>query len=291
MPVAQVISIINLKGGVGKTTITVALAEFLAVEHQKRVLVIDLDPQTNSTVALIGEEEWERRNKNDQTLHTLFKDHIDDTCNFEMEKSIVRKSSNLRGGLVNLHVLPSSLDFVKIQDRLIHIWQTALIRPYDVLKNAVKNHLDDYDYVLIDCPPNLGIVTQNGLNISHWYLIPTIPDHLSTYGIPQIISSVKNFNRKKEDGDVKLLGVVASMYRSTVNRHNNTLRQLSLQVEKGELPRLFETRIPLASKASDAAYYDVDGINTLKQKYGYSTENLYASFQSLTEELISYAQN
>ncbi|MFC5452141.1 ParA family protein [Paenibacillus aestuarii] len=288
---AQVISIINLKGGVGKTTITVALAEFLAVEHQKRVLVIDLDPQTNSTVALIGEEEWERRNKNDQTLHTLFKDHIDDTCNFEMEKSIVRKSSNLRGGLVNLHVLPSSLDFVKIQDRLIHIWQTALIRPYDVLKNAVKNHLDDYDYVLIDCPPNLGIVTQNGLNISHWYLIPTIPDHLSTYGIPQIISSVKNFNRKKEDGDVKLLGVVASMYRSTVNRHNNTLRQLSLQVEKGELPRLFETRIPLASKASDAAYYDVDGINTLKQKYGYSTENLYASFQSLTEELISYAQN
>ncbi|MBP1966425.1 AAA family ATPase [Paenibacillus aceris] len=286
----QVISIINLKGGVGKTTITVAVAEFLAVEHQKRVLVIDLDPQTNSTVALIGEEEWAKRNQNSQTLHALFKDHIDDTYTFEMEKSIVRKASNLRGGLENLHVLPSSLDFVKIQDRLINIWQTALIRPYDVLKNAVKSHLDDYDYVLIDCPPNLGIVTQNGLNISHWYLIPTIPDHLSTYGIPQIISSVKNFNRKKEGGEVKLLGVVASLYRSSVNRHNNTLDRLAAKVQSGELPRLFETRVPLASKAADATYYDVNGINTLKQKYGNSTENLYGSFQSLTEELLTYVQ-
>ncbi|SDO56890.1 chromosome partitioning protein [Paenibacillus sp. yr247] len=287
---SNVISIINLKGGVGKTTITVALAEFLAVEHQKRVLVIDLDPQTNSTVALIGEEEWELRNQNSQTLHALFKDHIDDTYTFEIDKSIVRKASNLRGGLDNLHLLPSSLDFVKIQDRLINIWQTALIRPFDVLKNAVQNHLDNYDFVLIDCPPNLGIVTQNGLNISNWYLIPTIPDHLSTYGIPQIISSVKNFNRKKADGEVKLLGVVASMYRSTVNRHNATLRQLELQVQQGQLTRLFETKVPLASRAADATYYEVDGINTLKQKYGNAGDHLYASFQSLAEEFLTYVK-
>lgn len=287
---SKVISIINLKGGVGKTTITVALAEFLAIEHNKRVLVIDLDPQTNSTVALIGEDEWTKRNQNGQTLHALFKDHIDDTYTFEIEKSIVRKTSNLQGGLETIHLLPSSLDFVKIQDRLIHIWQTALIRPFDVLKNAVKNHLDNYDIVLIDCPPNLGIVTQNGLNISDWYLIPTIPDHLSTYGIPQIISSVKNFNRKKADGEVKLLGVIASMYRSGVNRHNTTLRRLESQVQQGQLTRLFETRIPLASKAADATYYDAEGINTLKQKYGNAGDNLYQSFQSLAEELQTYVQ-
>ncbi|TVY08651.1 ParA family protein [Paenibacillus cremeus] len=287
---STVISIINLKGGVGKTTITVALAEFLAVEHHKRVLVIDLDPQTNSTVALIGEDEWKRRNEGGQTLYALFKDHIDDTYTFEMDKSIVRRTSNLFGGLDNLHLLPSSLDFVKIQDRLIYIWQTALIRPFDVLKNAVKNHLDDYDYVLIDCPPNLGIVTQNGLNISDWYLIPAIPDHLSTYGIPQIISSVKNFNRKKSSGEVQLLGVVASMYRSNVSRHNTTLRSLKMQAEQGELTRLFETKVPLASKAADAAEY-AEGVNTLKQKYGNSGNSLYEAFQSLAEELITYVQD
>jgi chromosome partitioning protein len=287
---SKVISIINLKGGVGKTTITVALAEFLAVEHLQRVLVIDLDPQTNSTVALIGEEEWERRNREGQTLCALFKDHLDDTYTFDIEKSMVTCSSNLHGGLYSLHVLPSSLDFVKIQDRLPQIWQTSLIRPIDVLRNTVKSHLDRYDYVLIDCPPNLGIVTQNGLNISDWYVIPTIPDHISTYGIPQITASVRNFNRKKSEGEVKLLGVIASMYRSNVKRHQTTLDHLSSLVQKGDITRLFETKIPLASKAADSTFFEAEGIKTIKQKYGNSGTDLYDSFQSLVKELRSYVE-
>ena len=97
------------------------------------------DPQTNATVALIGEKEWEKRNKAGLTLYSLFKDHIDDTATFDLNQSIVKKSSNLHGGLDKLHVLPSSLDFVQIQDKLINIGQTALIRPIDVLKNAVKD--------------------------------------------------------------------------------------------------------------------------------------------------------
>jgi chromosome partitioning protein len=74
-----VVSVINLKGGVGKTTITVALAEFLVIEHGFKVLVIDLDPQTNSTVALIGEDEWKKRNESGRTLYHLFKDKLDET--------------------------------------------------------------------------------------------------------------------------------------------------------------------------------------------------------------------
>lgn len=284
-----VVSIINLKGGVGKTTITVALAEFLAIEHHKRVLVIDLDPQTNSTVALIGEDEWKSRNERGQTLCALFKDHMDDTYTFDMERSIVRKTSNLHGGLDNLHLLPSSLDLVKIQDRLITIWQTALTRPIDVLRNAVRDRLESYDYVLIDCPPNLGIVTQNGLNISDRCLIPTVPDHLSTYGIPQIMESIKNFNRKKAEGEVKLMGIVASMYRSNVNLHKATLHKLRVASEKGELPLVFETAIPLASRAADAAQFHTDGVNTLKQKYGGSGSELYEAFQSLAKEFVAHA--
>jgi chromosome partitioning protein len=179
----KVVSIINLKGGVGKTTITVAIAEFLVSEYNKNVLVIDLDPQTNATVSLIGEEQWEMRNEDGRTLYQLFKDQIDDTCLFDLENSIVSNCSNLYGGLPNLHLLPSSLDFVQLQDRLINIGHTALIQPIDVLKKYVKEYIARYDVVLIDCPPNLGIVTQNGLNISDYYLIPSIPDHLSTYGI------------------------------------------------------------------------------------------------------------
>jgi chromosome partitioning protein len=285
--VSKVISVINLKGGVGKTTITVALAEFLAIEKHLHVLVIDLDPQTNSTVSLIGEDEWERKNKACQTLYHLFKDHIDDTCDFELESSVIRKCSNLNCGLTNLHLLPSSLDFVQIQDRLINIGQTALIRPIDVLKRSVENYIKNYDVVLIDCPPNLGIVTQNGLNISDYYLIPTIPDHLSTYGIPQIISSVNHFNRRTES-NVIALGIIASMYRSAVTRHNTTLQKLQSKADAGDLPKLFETRIPLASKAADATLFEAEGINTIKQKYGWSGSNLYESFSQLTEEFCQY---
>jgi chromosome partitioning protein len=284
---SKVISIINLKGGVGKTTITVALAEFLVIEQHLKVLVIDLDPQTNSTVSLIGEGEWERRNNSGLTLYHLFKDQIEDTCYFELENSVVKSCSNLEGGLDNLHLIPSSLDFIQIQDRLINIGQTALIRPIDVLKKSVETYIQDYDVVLIDCPPNLGIVTQNGLNISDYYLIPTIPDHLSTYGIPQIISSVKSFNRKT-NSDVNALGIVASMYRSGVNSHNITLKKLQTKASAGELPRIFETKIPLASKTADATHYEVEEINTLRQKYGWSGSNSFDAFSKLAEEFYSY---
>ena len=74
---AKVISTINLKGGVGKTQMTVALAEFLAMEHNKRVLLIDLDPQTNATVSLIDENVWFTKDQNGETLLQLFKDKLE----------------------------------------------------------------------------------------------------------------------------------------------------------------------------------------------------------------------
>lgn len=284
---SKVVSVINLKGGVGKTTITVALAEFLATEHALNVLVIDLDPQTNATVSLIGEDQWEKRNIEKRTLYHLFKDQIDDTVNFSLEDSVVTSCSNLYGGLSNLHLIPSSLDFVQIQDRLINIGQTSLIRPIDVLKRAVENYIQEYDIVLVDCPPNLGIVTQNGLNISDYYLIPTIPDHLSTYGIPQIITSVNNFSRKTGK-NIEALGIVPTMYRANVTRHDTTLRKLQSKASSGALPRVFETKIPLVSKAADATDFDANGINTLKQKYGWAGSNSFQAFSELTEEFCKY---
>ena len=92
---AYVTSIINLKGGVGKTTITLALAHFLALEHRKRVLVIDLDPQTNATVCLIPEMEWKKRDETGRTLYQLFWDQLKGTHMFSAEESIVRRVSNV----------------------------------------------------------------------------------------------------------------------------------------------------------------------------------------------------
>src|SRR6056297_2756975 len=104
------ISIINLKGGVGKTTLTTAMAEFIALQHQLKVLVMDLDPQTNATVSLMDEYEWKRRNIKGQTVLQIFKDSLTNQREFSPEASIVRSVSNIRGGITGLDLLPSSLD-------------------------------------------------------------------------------------------------------------------------------------------------------------------------------------
>lgn len=286
----KVVSIINLKGGVGKTTLTVGLAEFLAVEHGKKVLVIDTDPQTNASIALVGEDQWRECNNKGQTLYQLFKDHLDDTCIFKLSDSIITKTSNLEGGLTRLHLLPSSLDFIQIQDKLINIGHISYIKPIDVLKDALENRLDEYDVVLIDCPPNLGLVTQNALNISKYFLIPVIPDFMSTYGVPQIIEVVRNFSRKTGH-TVFPLGIIISMYRANVSRHNDTIARLENMGKKDPyFPRLFATRIPLGSKISDATDHEAMEINTLRQKYGWSGTGSFEAFAAITEEFIKYVQ-
>src|SRR5215472_1218207 len=88
---AVVTSIINLKGGVGKTTITIALAHYLAGEHAKRVLVIDLDPQTNATIAMVNERRWRERDQSGQTLYQLFKDQLDGTQVFSAQESVMTR--------------------------------------------------------------------------------------------------------------------------------------------------------------------------------------------------------
>lgn len=287
---SKVVSIINLKGGVGKTTLTVGLAEFLAVEHNKKVLVIDTDPQTNATIALIGENRWKECNNQGQTLYHLFKDHLDDTCVFDLGQSIVTKTSNLKGGLDNLHLLPSSLDFISIQDYLINIGRTSYIKPIDVLKDALEERLNNYDIVLIDCPPNLGLVTQNALNISQYFLIPVVPDFMSTYGVPQILDVVSNFSRKTRH-TVMPLGIVISMYRSNAPRHNDTIRRLNqLTMEDPYFPRLFANNIPLGAKISDSTDYEASEINTLRQKYGWSGSTSFEAFAALAEEFIRYVK-
>ena len=115
---AYIISIINLKGGVGKTTTTVALAETLAVEHDKRVLVIDLDPQTNATTMLIGEERWRELNEQGRTLATLFIDALNPrTKSFDLQRTLQRGVSDVQGA-ETIDLLPSSLDLIDVQDYL-----------------------------------------------------------------------------------------------------------------------------------------------------------------------------
>jgi chromosome partitioning protein len=134
---AVVVSIINLKGGVAKTTSTVQIAECLSSQFSKKVLVIDLDPQTNATISLIPEETWEDLDDAGKTLFQLFSDKLERTSIFQLEDALQKGVSNL--DIPRLHLLPSSIRFIDIQDRIAEIPAKTgfALNPMELLKNAV----------------------------------------------------------------------------------------------------------------------------------------------------------
>lgn len=285
VPMANVIATINLKGGVGKTTTTVAVGEILAAEFRKRVLIIDLDPQTNATVMLIGEERWLELNNHEHTLARLFKDALEEDESerkFDLDETVQRGVSNVRA-VRTLDLLPSSLDLIDVQDRLGSMSSGRFHSdvPTDILRRATRRIIDDYDYVLIDCPPNLGIITLNGLRIASGYIMPTISDVLSTYGIPQIMIRVATF-AKAIGESIDPLGVAICKYDVRSRVHRNTLRRL----KAGDDAEVFKTTIPQRTEiAASAEFIDT---STLRQKYGYQGE--FDSYRSLTEEIMEAAE-
>lgn len=278
---ATIISTINLKGGVGKSTTTVAMAEFLSAELGFKVLVIDLDPQTNATVMLIGEAKWEELNKKGATLAQLFKDSLLEDpgkAKFDLDEALVQRASNV-DAVRTVDLLPSSIDLIDVQDRLASMpsGQFFANMPTEVLRRATKSIIDNYDYVLIDCPPNLGLITLNGLRISDGYIIPTIPDVLSTYGIPQIVTRVAKFAKTITE-NIEPFGIVVSKYREQSTVHRNTLARL----RSAGSPHVFDTVIKENDQIAGSAEFK--SVSTLRQKYGYQGQ--YNAYLALANELV-----
>ncbi|MGW1059021.1 AAA family ATPase [Micromonospora rubida] len=279
----HVIATINLKGGVGKTTTTAALAEILSAEFKKKVLAIDLDPQTNLTTMLIGDEKWGQLNQKGRTLATLFEDALrpeGEPKKFDLDATLQRGVSPVRD-VRTLDLLPSSLDLIKVQDRLGTMSSGLYYsnNPTDLLRRATNRLIGNYDYVLIDCPPNLGIVTLNGLRIADGYIIPSIPDNLSTYGIPQIQSHVSDFAENLGQ-DIVELGIVITKYRAASTVHDNTVYRLC---NDENLPQVFETMIPEANKIAEAGEHVPTG--TVRQRWGYAGQ--FDALRDLTVEVMS----
>lgn len=275
----RIFATINLKGGVGKTTTTVALADVLSGEFQKKVLVIDLDPQTNATIMLIGEDRWRELDDKGHTLAHLFKNALDpETCHFDIDATLQKKITGV-GAARSIDLLPSSIQLIDVQDRLVSVppGEFYAMSPIEILWRKVKHLLNDYDFVIVDCPPNLGIITLNGLRISGSYIIPTIPDVLSTYGIPQIVSRVQSFSRAIVE-PINPMGIVITKYQANSTVHRNTVDRLM-----NKTPPLFDTIIPQSNQFAAAAEHA--DRSTIRQKWGYG--DLTGKFISLTEEVMN----
>lgn len=279
-PLAIVIPIINLKGGVAKTTTSVGLAEMLTCEFKKKVLFIDLDPQTNATTMLIGEHRWKELNDKGYTLARLFENAIHpEEIHFDLNRTLQRNVSNILA-CQNLDLIPSSLDLINIQDDLTRIRRGKFYsnNPYDILRKAIQSIMNEYEYIIIDCPPNLGVITLNGLRIANGYIIPTIPDVLSTYGIPQIINRVNDF-AWEIGNQIDSLGIVITKYRESSNIHKTNLTKLRKEIDAPLFRAIFKDNNQMASAADFTMEYA-----TFRQKWGYGGQ--FDAFYTLAVEII-----
>jgi chromosome partitioning protein len=193
--VAKTISFINYKGGVGKTTTTYHVACCLAEQHGKRVLLVDIDPQTNLTFLCAPVEEWKKFKARAGTIASIYRRFQDkkalDTKRFIWPTPI--KVGRTR--IANLDLIPCDVDLLGEDlggGSLAGTFPTMealrrqakeFLRERQFLKKALADVAMKYDYILIDCPPNLYLMTQNAIVASDAYVITAIPDHLSTIGL------------------------------------------------------------------------------------------------------------
>lgn len=283
---AVVTSVINLKGGVGKTTLTIALAHYLAAEHNRRVLVIDLDPQTNATIALVTERRWRERDQGGQTLFQLFKDQLDVSHLFSPQEAILPRVSNVGGGIPGLDLLPSSIRLHRIQDKITKITDLESFRSPTVyaLREAMRDLLPHYDHVLIDCPPNLGIITLNGIAISRYFLIPVVPDILSTLGVPLVLDRMADFALRAQH-EIFGLGIVVSRFRASSRLHKQTVLSMRRDAIPGIHPPIFNSIITEDVGIAEAADVE-ERVVSLRDKFG--GNGPHKQFSALADEYLRY---
>ena len=186
---ATVVSFINFKGGVGKTTLCVEIGAALASDRYKeRVLLVDLDPQTNATLSLMNEDSWVEHSKSHGTLREFF-DACFDKQDFPLH-GIVVSSPVPHPQLKNLDLIPSHIELFGMDLRLATKFGHDNLQAKLFLKKALLPLQSEYTYILIDCPPNLYLATQNGLFASDNYVIVALPEYLSTLGVAHIQRSV-----------------------------------------------------------------------------------------------------
>jgi chromosome partitioning protein len=195
MPRAKTVSFINYKGGVAKTTTTYHVGCSLAQHCGKKVLLVNIDPQTNLTFLCAAVEKWQDFKKKKGTIATMYQRYLErkaiDTKNF-IWKAPVSSGTNRIG---SLDLIPCDIDLLG-EDlgggqitgsfpslELLKRQAGEYLRDRMFMRRALKEVEDEYDYVLIDCPPNLYLMTQNALAASKWYVVTAIPDHLSTIGL------------------------------------------------------------------------------------------------------------
>jgi len=221
---ASIISVVNQKGGVGKTTTSINLASFLS-ENEKKVLLVDLDPQANATSGI-----GIRQDKIGKNIYHLLIEE-DEICNVLYPTAFP-----------NLHLIPAGQDLTGAEIEMV-----GMVSRETILKDRLKYLKEFYDFIIIDCPPSLGLLTLNGLVAADRAIIPVQCEYFALEGIAGLVNTVTKV-KETLNPQLEIAGIVLTMYdgRTVLNRQvaDNTRAYFEKLV--------FETVIPRSIRLSEA---------------------------------------
>ncbi len=223
---SKVISVANQKGGVGKTTTAVNLSTILA-KKGKKVLLIDADPQGNATSGLGLEKENEFSTYDILVNETTMKETIQETR------------------IKNLQICPSNINLAGAEVELV-----SMMSREQRLKEKLGEVIDEYDYILIDCPPSLGLITLNAFTASNSVLIPVQCEYFALEGLGQLLNTI-NLVKKHLNKDIQIEGALLTMYDIRTNLSNQVVKE----VKKYFNNKVYKTVIPRNVRLSEAPSY------------------------------------
>ena len=222
----KVISIANQKGGVGKTTTAVNLSTLLA-KKGKKILLIDTDPQGNATSGLGVDKDVELSTYDLLITETLAED-------------VIQKTS-----INNLDISPSNMNLAGAEVELV-----SMMSREQRLKEKLEEIKNDFDYILIDCPPSLGLITLNAFTASNSVLIPVQCEYFALEGLGQLINTI-NLVKKHLNKEIEIEGALLTMYDIRTNLSNQVVKE----VKKYFNDKVYKTVIPRNVRLSEAPSY------------------------------------
>ncbi|BAZ65402.1 MAG: ParA family protein [Pelatocladus maniniholoensis HA4357-MV3] len=288
-----VIATANMKGGVGKTTLSVNIATCLAKEHGKRVLVLDLDSQISATLSLMSPMEFAKRRKHRKTFRYL----IDQIINPEPEQKhtiqdiIQSQVCNLPG----LDLLPGDIDLYDefVVSEMLHYQAINLgVNDFETIWNRFERVLlskvlepvrEEYDFIILDCAPGYNLLTRSALATSNFYILPAKPEPLSVVGIQLLerrVAQLKESHEHEAKINIQMLGIVFTMSNANLltGRYYKQVMQRVHQDFGAE--KICQTQIPVDVNVAKAVDSFMPVILNAPQSSGSK------SFSQLTQELL-----
>ncbi|MFA1735889.1 ParA family protein [Fusobacterium animalis] len=266
---AKVISFMNMKGGVGKTMLCANFAYTLKKLKNKKVLVIDMDPQSNTSQYIIPKDDYGTLMKEGKTIIQLYSS-IDDEIDYSAV-SLTEKNDNKEIDIIN--TVNEGFDIILGDLKMVRLSNSTSSTVALELKNFLskKKLLEKYDYILIDCPPTQSIYTESAMLVSDYYILPLKPDFFSEIGISIMKNIIKKYNRTAPKR-IKSAGVIINMV------HRNTYeKNMIKQIKDKNQNDVYEKYLYYSSEISSGVEH---------QKYIIDIKGNKNNFKSIINEFL-----